>query len=172
MTTAPVVAEDVGKKAGALSALGGEPERLVWSSEGTRILPPHPGEAARLLGREVPRDGDGRRDFAAELARGTKSIVCLKGRGTVVSDGERNWTNDTGNAGMATAGAGDVLAGILVAYLARGAAPFDACRWAVHVHGLAGDLAAAVRGMRAVIASDLIDHLGQAQLQAGIDGTG
>jgi NAD(P)H-hydrate epimerase len=94
----------------------------------------------------------------------------LKGHATVIADGERVAVNATGNPGMATAGAGDVLSGILGAYLAlcgTGAhpdwRPFDAVRAAVHVHGLAGDLAAAEIGPRGLIASDLIEYLPAAQ---------
>src|SRR6185436_9571554 len=100
------------------NALDGEPERL----RGARmplVLTPHPGEAARLLGREVPRDAAGRASAARELAERSGAIVCLKGRGTVVCEPRGGtWVNPTGNAGLATAGAGDVLSGVLVAYLA------------------------------------------------------
>ena len=82
------------------------------------VLTPHPGEAARLLGREVPRDAAGREDAAREISRRARAICCLKGHRTVVVDGDRVYVNETGNPGMATAGAGDVLAGILGAYLA------------------------------------------------------
>jgi NAD(P)H-hydrate epimerase len=135
-----------------------------------KILTPHPGEAARLLGRIVPADETGRVSAAREIARISKSICVLKGHRTVVTDGERVYVNDTGNPGMATAGAGDVLAGITVAYLAlcrsmhqRTWTPFDAAARAVHVHGIAGDIAADRRGTRGVIASDLIETLPEAQ---------
>jgi len=79
-----------------------------------------------------------------------------------VVDDEETYVNATGNPGMATAGAGDVLAGVLVAYLAR-LAPFAAAAAAVHVHGRAGDLAAARLGEAALVASDLIEALPAAQ---------
>ncbi len=153
--------------ADALNALDGEPERLRDAS-GPVVITPHPGEAARLARRDVPRDEEGRVAFALELAARAGAIVCLKGHGTVIADAERATVNRTGNPGMATAGAGDVLAGMLVAYLARtGAAssftPFDAAALAVHEHGLAGDLAAHRLGERAVVASDLIVNLPDAQ---------
>lgn len=159
--------------ADGLNVLAGEPERLR-GARGPVVTTPHPGEARRLLGRAVPRDADGRRDAARELAERTGGVVCLKGRGTVVAapDG-RLAVNATGNPGMATAGAGDVLAGLLAAWLARTDddwTPFDAARVAVHAHGLAGDLAAARLGPRAVVASDLIDELGAAQRR--LDGEG
>ena len=159
--------------ADALNALDGRPERLR-EARAPLVLTPHPGEAARLLCREVPRDEAGRLAAARELARRSGAIVLLKGHGTLVTDGERVHENRTGNPGMATAGAGDVLAGVLVAYVAafrpRGApAPpgaswiFDATALAAHVHGLAGDLAAAELGRRGLVASDLVRFLPAAQ---------
>jgi NAD(P)H-hydrate epimerase len=138
------------------------------------VLTPHPGEAARLLGREIPSDADGRIEAALEISRRSGGIACLKGHATVVADadGERVHVNTTGNPGMATAGAGDVLSGILVAYLAasvsRGDArwtAFDAAVAAVHVHGLSGDIAAERLGRRGLIASDLVEHLPLAQVR-------
>lgn len=155
--------------ADALNVLAGEPEALL-ASAGPIVVTPHPGEAERLLARRVPREDDGRRAFAEELARRAGAVVCLKGRHTVVTDGERTFVNDSGNPGLATAGAGDVLAGILAAYLAREVASgalLDVqatAAAAVHVHGLAGDLAARAHGRRALIASDVVDAIGAAQL--------
>jgi len=150
--------------ADALNALRGEPEALL-DAAGPVVITPHPGEASRLLGRPVPSDSDGRGAAARELQRSSGAVVVLKGAGTVVCDGERSFVNDTGNPGMATAGSGDVLAGILVAYLAR-LEPFEAACAAVLVHGLAGDLAAERLGEAAVIASDLIDELPAAQMRS------
>lgn len=155
--------------AGALNALNGAPERLTARRAPT-ILTPHPGEGARLLGREIGRSDDERLSAARELARRSGAIVCLKGARSVVTDGSRVYVNDTGNAGMATAGAGDVLAGILGAYAALCATgehadwtALDAACAAVRAHGLAGDFATAHLGQRAVTASDLIQWLAQAQ---------
>ena len=155
--------------ADALNVIGQEPERLT-DSGAQLVLTPHPGEASRLLGRQLSPEPSARRDAAMELARRSGAIVCLKGAGTVVTDGERVEVNETGNAGMATAGSGDVLAGICAAYLAASSLAssedFDAlraARAAVYVHGLAGDLAAGALGERAVIASDLVESLAGAQ---------
>jgi NAD(P)H-hydrate epimerase len=162
--TGPVVLD-----ADALNVLGSEPERLA-DAVGQLVLTPHPGEASRLLGREVSAEPEDRRDAAMELARRAAAVVCLKGKGTVVTDGERTEWNETGNPGLATAGSGDVLSGICVAYLAASRRDpsdgFDvlrAARAAVHVHGLAGDLARDELGERAVTASDLVDYLPSAQ---------
>ena len=155
--------------ADALNVLGNEPDKLR-QRRAPIVITPHPGEASRLLGREIPSDAAGRESCARDLARASGAIVCLKGHGTVVTDGARVYVNDTGNPGMATAGAGDVLAGILGAYLALCATgnhpqwtPLDAACAAVRAHGLAGDFAAAHLGRRAVIASDLVHWLSSAQ---------
>lgn len=155
--------------AGALNALAAEPERIAVRRAPT-VITPHPGEASRLLGRAVGRDDADRESAARELAKRSGAVVCLKGARTVVTDGAHVYVNDTGNSGMATAGSGDVLAGILGAYVALCAtgehpswSPFDAACAAVRAHGLAGDFAAAHLGKRALIASDLIQWLAQAQ---------
>ncbi len=133
---------------------------------GVTVLTPHPGEAARLLGREVQNDPDARIVAAREISARFDAICCLKGHRTVVAAGERVYVNETGNPGMATAGAGDVLAGICVAWIARVVTSksaqwtaFDAVASAVRVHGLAGDIARDRLGARSVIASDLIEAL-------------
>ena len=137
---------------------------------GSLVVPPHPGEAARLLGRNIPSDRDGRVACAKEISERSGAICVLKGHESIVTDSERHFVNPSGNAGMATAGAGDVLAGMLGAYLAWNEASdarrdaLDVVRSGVHLHGLAGDLAARAKGMRGVIASDLIDFLPAAQL--------
>ena len=134
------------------------------------VLTPHPGEAAKLLGRSIPADEEGRIQCAREISRRSYGICILKGAGTVIASGDRVHVNATGNSGMATAGSGDVLAGMLGAYAAwfEASAPhdrdlFDVCVSAVHLHGLAGDLAAREKGRRGLIASDLIDFLPSAQ---------
>lgn len=153
--------------ADGLNAVAGEPERLA-SARGLVVITPHPGEAQRLLARRVGATAPERARAAESLAQRVQGICVLKGNGTVVSDGTRTWVATTGNPGMATAGAGDVLAGILAAYLCvsvrvTGFTAWDAVRAAVHAHGLAGDLAAAALGQRAVSASDLVVSLADAQ---------
>lgn len=156
--------------ADALNELGTDLERLRGRGRPV-VLTPHPGEAARLLGRSVGSSAVERRAAAREISRRSGAICCLKGARTVVAHGERVYLNSTGNPGMASAGAGDVLAGILVAYLATcstlpepGWGAFEAAASAVHVHGLAGDLARRVRGTRGLVASDLVEFLPAAQV--------
>ncbi|MBI5852407.1 MAG: NAD(P)H-hydrate dehydratase [Planctomycetes bacterium] len=119
------------------------------------VLTPHPGEAARLLARTVAEVQGAREASALALASRSGAVVVLKGAGTVVADGERVFVNTSGNAGLATAGSGDVLAGLLGALLAQGMTPFDAARLAVHVHGKAGDRVAARLSEAGLCADDL-----------------
>jgi NAD(P)H-hydrate epimerase len=128
-----------------------------------RCLTPHPGEMARLRGvpvAEVQRDRVGvARAFAVEHG----AHVCLKGSRTVIASPDgRVLVNPTGNPGMASGGTGDVLTGILGAFLARGLPAAQATAAAVYLHGLAGDLAAGRVGEEALIASDVVEALGEA----------
>lgn len=135
---------------------------------GPRILTPHPGEFQRLYGEKCATDPRARAEQAAKLCRqdqSSQTIVVLKGHQTIITDGHRYAFNKTGNPGMATGGTGDCLTGVIVALLAQGFAPWDAARLGVHIHGLAGDLAAAELGQVSLIASDLIDWLPRAFLQ-------
>ena len=107
------------------------------------ILTPHPGEMKRLwsglLREELPAE---KPEQAMQFAHRTNTIVVLKGAGTVVTDGEKVYINKTGNPGMATAGSGDVLTGIITALLGQGLSDFDAAVLGVYIHGLAGYIAA------------------------------
>ena len=141
--------------ADALFAIA-ERAEVIGQSHSARILTPHPGEFARLAG-ALP-EGSARATAAAEFARrdtSGRTIVVLKGHRTVITDGQRFALNQTGNPGMATGGSGDVLTGVITALLCQGLAPFDAARLGVHVHGLAGDLAALEMGQVSLIATRL-----------------
>jgi ADP-dependent NAD(P)H-hydrate dehydratase len=130
------------------------------------ILTPHPGEMKRLwsgLFREqLPSD---RKDQAGKLAKHTKTIVVLKGARTVVTDGQKVYINKTGNPGMATAGSGDCLTGVITALIGQGLSNFDAAVLGVYIHGLAGDIAAEKFGQVSLMATDIIDSLPNAFLQ-------
>jgi len=145
--------------ADALSALAGHLARLA-GAPAARCLTPHPGEMARMLGvsiADVQRDRIRTvRQFATEWA----VYVVLKGAVSVIGAPDGTvLLNPTGNPGMASGGTGDVLTGVLGAFLARGLAPADALASAVYLHGLAGDIAAARQGQESLIASDVIDAL-------------
>ncbi len=133
---------------------------------GPRVLTPHAGEFVRLLQNNHPgvdRIGVPTRDdlerAAVDLAGKFQSVIALKGNATFVTDGSMKWHNKTGNAGMATAGSGDVLTGVIAALIGQGMNVCDAVRLGVQVHGHAGDLAAADLGMVSMTALDIIDCL-------------
>lgn len=132
------------------------------------ILTPHPGEMKRLwsgLFREpLPPS---RIEQAGALAERTGCVVVLKGAGTVVTDAERVYVNTTGNPGMATAGSGDVLTGVIAAMIAQGLGDLDAAVLGVYVHGLAGDIAAKKTGQVSLMATDITDNLGNAFISIG-----
>jgi NAD(P)H-hydrate epimerase len=145
--------------ADALTALAGHLERLR-EAPAARCLTPHPGEMARMLGvtvAEVQRD---RITTVREFATTWRVHVVLKGATSVIGTPEGIvLLNPTGNPGMASGGTGDVLTGVLGAFLARDLTPRDALACAVYLHGLAGDLAAARQGQESLIASDVIEAL-------------
>lgn len=154
--------------ADGLNALAHTPGRWPGApSETERIITPHPGEFARILGTDTKTVQADRETLAAEFALRHGVIVLLKGFQTVITDGKRMMLNTTGNSGMSTGGTGDVLTGLITALLAQGLAAYDAARLGAHLHGLAGDLAAAALSQPGLIASDLPRFLGQAWLQVG-----
>ncbi len=125
------------------------------------ILTPHPMELARLLGTTAAEIQQDREAAAVTAARKTGGIVVLKGHRTVVADQNAVlWVNTTGNAGMATAGMGDVLAGMIGGLLAQGISPADAACGGVYLHGLAGDKAANRLSQRALLPTDVLEELG------------
>jgi ADP-dependent NAD(P)H-hydrate dehydratase / NAD(P)H-hydrate epimerase len=143
--------------ADALTALTGG-LGLCRAAAAPRLLTPHPGEAARLLGCGIAEVQADRLASARRLAAETGAIVALKGARTVVAHPDGRATlNPTGNPGMATGGTGDVLTGIAGGLLAQGVAPAEALGAAVYLHGLAGDLAAEARGEAGLVAGDVAD---------------
>jgi ADP-dependent NAD(P)H-hydrate dehydratase len=151
--------------ADGLNALSAVNDGLTTPA-GPRILTPHPGEFARLA--KMSEDAKPTRDEqisqAQQLAADYNLVILLKGNRTVITDGTRTVENSTGNPGMATGGTGDILTGIITALVCQGLSPFDAAVLGAHVHGLAGDLAAAELGQVSMIASDLLKYLPQAFL--------
>lgn len=144
--------------ADALNALAGDVDALR-ACEVPVVLTPHVGEFARLTQRSI---AEIRRDpmaIAAEFAARVRATIVLKGAPTLVATptGETH-INPTGNPGMATGGAGDVLAGIVAALIAQGLDVSTAACTGVYLHGLAGDIAAEKTGQMSLIASDIIDH--------------
>jgi len=125
-----------------------------------KIITPHPGEMARLLGisvREVQKD---RKNVAKKVAADYNVITVLKGHRTIVADpGGRVYINKTGNPGMASAGCGDVLTGMIASFMGQGIKPFEAARLGVYLHGRAGDLAAKQVGQVSLKATDLLKYI-------------
>jgi hydroxyethylthiazole kinase-like uncharacterized protein yjeF len=157
--------------ADGLNSLAPWPADLRGSDDLPIIITPHAGEMARLTGRATAEVVEDRLNIARDFAMSNRIITVLKGSRTIVAapNGEVS-INPTGNAGMATAGSGDVLTGIVAGLLAQRPAPAFECVVAgVYLHGLAGDLAAASLGARSLIASSITDHLGPAILRTGGD---
>ena len=133
----------------------------VTQSKANVILTPHMAEAARLL--EVDRVlDDERKEKALELSQSFNSTVVMKGNNTIVVSNEEIYFNETGNPGMATGGAGDVLTGVIAALAAQGYEPFEASKIGVYVHGLAGDICEAEIGQIGMTAIDILDKVPKA----------
>jgi NAD(P)H-hydrate epimerase len=152
--------------ADALIAFAGHADGLVGRDGVDIVITPHPGEMAALAGQSIDDVQANRLDVARTFASTHRVHVILKGHRTLVASPNGTAAiNTTGNPGMATAGAGDVLTGMIASWLAQlshARDARDAARLAVYLHGLAGDLAAVDRGEVALVAGDLVDQLGAA----------
>ena len=151
--------------ADALFALGNteanpEPVEQIKKSKYPVVFTPHPGEMARLMGITSEEVQKNRVAWVLEGAKKWQVIMVLKGAKTLVATPEgKLYVNPTGNPGMATGGSGDVLAGMIGAFLAQGIKGEQAAALAVYVHGLAGDFAAAEKSQTSLAAGDLIEYL-------------
>jgi len=136
-------------------AAAAEPEILKGKG---LVMTPHPGELAHFLGRSIEEVAQQRWEVARETAETYGMVLILKGAKTVIAspDGELR-INPTGNPAMASAGMGDVLTGLVAAFLAQGVPPFQAAQAAVFCHGLAGDLCAEETGYPVVTAQEVLD---------------
>jgi hydroxyethylthiazole kinase-like uncharacterized protein yjeF len=152
--------------ADALNAFADEPSVLVGREGRDVIITPHPGEMARLVGCTVEDLQADRIGIATDFAKRHQLYVVLKGyRTLVVTPDGKVFVNPTGCAGMATGGTGDVLAGMLAAWLAQLLDAEAACRLAVYLHGSAGELADADNGEVSLTAGELAGHIGDAILE-------
>lgn len=132
-------------------------------NETEKIITPHPGEMAKLLRTNVNVVQKNRENFARDFSKKYNLIVVLKGHNTIVADYHGNlYINKTGNPGMATAGSGDVLTGMIAAFVGQGLSAFQAAKYAVYLHGLAGDLAAKEKTQIGMLASDIIEKIPEA----------
>jgi NAD(P)H-hydrate epimerase len=145
--------------ADGLNAMAGHAE-LIDRARCPVLLTPHPGELARLIGRDPSDIQSDRLAAARETVNRTGAILALKGAGTLVTARERSaFINLTGNPGMATGGCGDVLAGLMTGLVGQGIEPFEACKAAVFLHGRAGDMAAWRVSQIGMTASDLVNDI-------------
>ena len=131
------------------------------------VLTPHPGELRRLLSArgqtcKLDNDAASRQAAACALVDAYGCTAVLKGRGTIVTNGDRLYINETGNSGMATGGTGDVLTGIIAGLMGQRLPPLEAAILGVYLHGLAGDFAAEELGRISMTATDVIDYLPEA----------
>ncbi|QQY80024.1 NAD(P)H-hydrate epimerase [Keratinibaculum paraultunense] len=128
--------------------------------QGPTIITPHPGELSRLLGVSINDIQKGREEYSKFTSNKYNTITVLKGANTVVTDGkEKIYINSTGNPGMATAGSGDVLTGMITSFVGQGMSPYEGAVLGVYCHGLAGDLVSRDKGEYGMIASDILNNI-------------
>ena len=152
--------------ADGLNAFAGQPERLAGREGRDVIITPHPGEMARLVGTSIEEVQANRLDVARTFASTRHVYVVLKGHRTLIATPDGTvYINPTGNPGMATGGTGDVLAGMIGATLAHLLDAEAACKLAVYLHGMAGDLAQADEGEVSMVAGDVAAHISDAILE-------
>ena len=138
-------------------------KNLLYQLPENSILTPHPGEMNRL--KKLAVDPFVRKKEIEAFARKYQIIIIYKDAHTMITDGEQSFFNSTGNAGMATAGSGDVLTGLTTGLLAQGYPPLEAAKIGVYLHGLAGDLARSKTGEQAMLSRDIIANFGGAFLK-------
>jgi NAD(P)H-hydrate repair Nnr-like enzyme with NAD(P)H-hydrate dehydratase domain len=129
------------------------------------IITPHPKELSRLLNVDVSEIQAKRVHYASIAAKQLNTVVVLKGKHSVISDGERVFINPTGNSALAKAGTGDVLTGMISGFCAQGVSPINAACLGVYLHGLAGDIAAEDLSQYGMLASDLLNYIPNAILK-------
>jgi hydroxyethylthiazole kinase-like uncharacterized protein yjeF len=152
--------------ADGLNAFASDPDRLSGREGRDVIITPHPGEMARLVGMSTDEVQASRLEIARNFAIAHHLYVVLKGHRTLIATpDERVFINPTGNPGMATGGTGDVLTGMIAAWLAQLLDAEAACKLAVYLHGMAGDLAEADEGEVSLTAADLAGHIGDAVME-------
>jgi len=145
--------------ADAINALGQNPGTLR-KTKGIKIITPHAGEMSRLLKRPINLIENNRMAAAKNFAKQYHCLVVLKGHQTIIASPDgKTYINQTGNVGMATAGSGDVLTGMISAFLAQKIDSFEAAKTAVFLHGKAGDLAARQKSKASLLATDIIETL-------------
>lgn len=145
--------------ADGINAFQGE-EKLLSKLGPKAVLTPHPGEAGRVAHSRVPRDERGRKQFTRDFARRYGFVMVLKGHHTVVASPRGEvYVNRTGNPGLATGGSGDLLTGIIAAFIGQGLGPFAAAKCGVFIHGYAADLAVKRLGEVSLAPMDVLAYM-------------
>ncbi|MFA5271740.1 MAG: NAD(P)H-hydrate dehydratase [Candidatus Omnitrophota bacterium] len=152
--------------ADGLNALSADLTVLERRKSKNIVLTPHYLEFSRLTKLKVEEIKQKRKELVKEFAFKYNLTLVLKGHKTIVSDGKELFENNTGNPGMATAGSGDVLAGMIASLIGQGLTCFEAAKIGVYLHGLSGDLAAKEKTEICLIASDIIEYLPKAVKKA------
>ena len=138
---------------------------VLKDSKAPVVLTPHPGEMARLIGKDVSYVQKNRIDAAKSFAKEYGCIVVLKGANTVVTNGKYVLINTTGNAGMAMGGTGDMLTGMIASFIAQGMTPLDASACAVHIHGMCGDITSRELSQRGMTVDNMLELLGALMIE-------
>ncbi|WP_394011565.1 NAD(P)H-hydrate dehydratase [Anaerococcus cruorum] len=133
----------------------------ILKSNNKIILTPHLGEFSRLTGLEIDKIKEDEESIARKFAKDNDVVLVLKSDHTIVTDGLKFYKNEIGNPGMATAGVGDVLTGVIASLMKR-LEPFEAAKLGVYIHSLAGDIASEKLGEDSLIATDVIENLSEA----------
>ncbi|MFH1778285.1 MAG: NAD(P)H-hydrate dehydratase [Candidatus Omnitrophota bacterium] len=151
--------------ADGINALIGSPGMLKKTNV-PFVITPHPGEMAKLIGVNPQSLINERKNIAKSFAHDYRVTTVLKGHRTIIASPDGSiYINETGNPGMATAGSGDILSGMIGSFMAQGIQVFDAAKLACYLHGLAGDLAASEKGEYSLIAGDILKRLPDAFLK-------
>jgi NAD(P)H-hydrate epimerase len=153
--------------ADALNALSGNLKVLLERKFRNLVLTPHLIEFSRLINQPATAINKSRKELVKQFSLRYNLTLALKGHKTLVSDGKRFFENTTGNPGMATAGSGDVLCGMIAGLIAQGFDVFEAAKLGVYLHGSAGDIAAHEKTQACLIASDIIEYLPKALKSSG-----
>lgn len=158
--------------ADALNLLAKDPKLLedkpqTETGSVPRVLTPHPGEFSRLTGLSISEVVHDRESLAVEFAEKHDVVLVLKGRNTLITDGQKLAKNTSGNSGLATGGTGDVLTGLIAALLGQGLSAFDAAHLGVYMHGIAAELAAHDLSEAGMISSDLPFYVARAWKKLG-----
>ncbi len=148
--------------ADAITAISADCDILTKRKAKQVVLTPHEGEFKRLSKVQVFESKKTRKELVKDYALRYNLTLVFKGHRTLVSDGKKLFENITGNPGMATAGTGDVLTGVIAGLMAQGVGAYDASSLGVYLHGLAADLAVKDKTQSSLIASDIIEYLPKA----------